>query len=494
MKLARYEITANGAILNASSPNGMPEGMLPSGVNNSWREGQASVSRFYKDLQGLSAGGSSSAYTVTTKESEAGSAMATGEAALLAINVTNKNAAGVTLSVDGMAAKAITTGDNAQLNDGDLTANSVALVAWNGANDTWQLLSERATTDAVRENQTASFQQEVTFEHSAVFQSAIHTQAAQFPTGINSVQYMDNLALAASVAGNNLTIDVRGKDLADPSTTNRVNVSFRSETLTDGDFDVVSITSALDITVVAGATLGYSNDADGYIYVYLINNSGTAEIAVAKKAVFDESVLHSTTAMTAASDSDNVLYSTTARSNVPVRLIGRIRVEFGVGVWDNAPTEIAIWHPNMKKTGDIVQHLIEISSGATTHTTTIPLDTTPPLISEGEQLMELTVTPIGSINKFICKTQVFAGASSDTRSVASLHIGSATSVAAVTCDNVATEEFLTMTHPHTGTGAASISFQLRGGLSTAGTFRFNGVGGIFGGAANSFIEVIEFQA
>ena len=58
-----YSVTADDN--DSASPNGMPEGMAPSGVNNSWRESFARVKRWYEDIQGAkTTTGSSNAYVL----------------------------------------------------------------------------------------------------------------------------------------------------------------------------------------------------------------------------------------------------------------------------------------------------------------------------------------------------------------------------------------------------------------------------------------------
>ncbi len=164
-----------------------------------------------------------------------------------------------------------------------------------------------------------------------------------FTAGIGP-HYIQNLGLSASVATKALTVALKTKALADPSSTDPVQIAFRNATLTTGDYSVVSATAATSVVVPSGGTLGFTAAEDGLIYVYAINNAGTIELAVAKKALFDESIVHSTTAISATADSDNVLYSTTARTNVAVRLIGRIRITTGAvaGEWDNAATRIEV--------------------------------------------------------------------------------------------------------------------------------------------------------
>lgn len=95
----------------------------------------------------------------------------------------------------------------------------------------------------------------------------------------------------------------------------------------------------------------------GYVYKYLVDDGTTRALAVSKKAIFDESLLHTTTAIGTGSDSDNVLYSTSALSNCAVRLIGRELIQTGmaaVGDWPNAPTRREVWAPEMNKTAGVL--------------------------------------------------------------------------------------------------------------------------------------------
>ena len=80
--------------------------------------------------------------------------------------------------------------------------------------------------------------------------------------------------------------------------------------------------------------------------VLAIDNAGTVELAVVNIAggnQLDETNLISTTAEggAGAADSANVIYSTTARSNVPYRVVGFIdSTQTTAGTWGSAPTTI----------------------------------------------------------------------------------------------------------------------------------------------------------
>lgn len=155
---------------------------------------------------------------------------------------------------------------------------------------------------------------------------------------------ISNLAIATSVSGNALTVAVKTVANADPSTTDLVSVGMRSATLTSGLYNRRTITSALSMTVSSGSTLGQTSNQASNIYVYLIDNAGTLELAVSH-AYYPEDSLVSTTAEggAGAADSATAIYSTTARSSVPIRLIGYIlNTQTTAGTWASAGTKIQL--------------------------------------------------------------------------------------------------------------------------------------------------------
>lgn len=154
-----------------------------------------------------------------------------------------------------------------------------------------------------------------------------------------------NLGLSASVNANILTLALKQADgSTDPSTgTERVRIPFRSSTLTSGAVVVRDVASSTSLDVPDGATLGTSDGVDEFLYIYALDNSGTVELAVSRSKEFSEAELHSTTVMDTSSDDANTLYSTTARSNVPIKLLGRIKInEATAGTWATAPTDLAV--------------------------------------------------------------------------------------------------------------------------------------------------------
>lgn len=162
-------------------------------------------------------------------------------------------------------------------------------------------------------------------------------------TGTNMSTEITNLTLSAGVSANALTMNVKTKAGVDPSGGDPVKIAFRSATATSGLYLERSITASLAVTVPSGASLGTISAQDQYIYLYAIDNAGTVELAVSGSRIFDQGSLQNTTALSGASTSATVLYSTVARTNVPIRFIGRTSVnEATAGTYASAPTELSL--------------------------------------------------------------------------------------------------------------------------------------------------------
>jgi hypothetical protein len=156
---------------------------------------------------------------------------------------------------------------------------------------------------------------------------------------------LTNLGLAAAVSASALTINLKQFDGSAPSTgTSAVNGGFRNATAATGQYAEVSVTAALSLVISSGSTMGTTSGVVSYLYVYLINNAGTAELA-ASSYLFDEGSIVTTVAEggAGAADSGTTMYSTTARTGVACRLIGRIKsTQATAGTWASAPSEISL--------------------------------------------------------------------------------------------------------------------------------------------------------
>ena len=155
-----------------------------------------------------------------------------------------------------------------------------------------------------------------------------------------------NVGILATVGSNALTVALKQADgTTDPSTgPAAVEIGFRSSTATSGAYNKRSVTAAQSLVVSFGSTLGTANGIAYDLYIYALDNAGTVELAISR-SVFKEGVLHSTTAEGGAGAADNasVLYSTTARSNVPIRLIGRVTsTQATAGTWATTPSAVTV--------------------------------------------------------------------------------------------------------------------------------------------------------
>jgi len=167
---------------------------------------------------------------------------------------------------------------------------------------------------------------------------------ANFDFMMDGSNLIHNLSLSTSVSGNALTISIKDKAGSDPSSTSPVKIGMRSSTLTDGKFNIRSITSALSTTISSGSTAGQTSNKPWIIWIYLIDNAGTLELAWSG-SLYNENQLISTTAEggAGAADSISTMYSTTARSSVPFRLIGKLlNTQTTAGTWASAGTQLQV--------------------------------------------------------------------------------------------------------------------------------------------------------
>jgi hypothetical protein len=175
------------------------------------------------------------------------------------------------------------------------------------------------------------------------------TEGLQYVTPQNSSDGLVNIGLTATVAANAMTISLTDASGSALSSTNPAFVSFGDSTITNGYFSVVSITAAQNIVIPSGATLGARNGQQAYIYVYLLNNAGTAELAVSRR-LFDPNITRSSTAIDTASDSPSTIYSTTGRTNVRYRLIGIVEsTQATAGTYATSPAQVGLQPIELKK-------------------------------------------------------------------------------------------------------------------------------------------------
>lgn len=153
-----------------------------------------------------------------------------------------------------------------------------------------------------------------------------------------------NYSLAGTVGSSALTIALKDAAGADASATSPIDIQFRNVTSATGTLINRSVSAALSTVVSSGSTAGFTSATTNYLYIYALDNAGTVELAWSSSRIFDENTVQTSTAEGAAGAADDryTLYSTTARSNVPVRLLGRMKFSLTTaGTWDEVPDEVS---------------------------------------------------------------------------------------------------------------------------------------------------------
>lgn len=162
-------------------------------------------------------------------------------------------------------------------------------------------------------------------------------------TAANTVEILDYSPVTPDKQIQSLTATVGASALT--VTLNPTRLDFRSSTLTSGTINTRYVQTAISLTVPSGATLGTTNGVASKLTVIAIDNAGTVELAIlnaSSSTILDESALLSTTVLDSAADSASVAYSTTARSNVPFRIVGYISsTQATAGTWATSPSNIA---------------------------------------------------------------------------------------------------------------------------------------------------------
>lgn len=147
--------------------------------------------------------------------------------------------------------------------------------------------------------------------------------------------YPQIYSVTASVASSALTV-----------TLNPCALDFRATPLTSGTVNTRTVGSAISVIVSSGSTLGTVSAQQSRIVVIALDNAGTIELAVVNISGgtnLDETTLISTTAEggAGAADSATVVYSTTARTSLPFRVVGFIQsTQTTAGTWATAPSTI----------------------------------------------------------------------------------------------------------------------------------------------------------
>jgi len=162
--------------------------------------------------------------------------------------------------------------------------------------------------------------------------------------------------ISASVASSALTL-----------TLNPTTLDFRSATLGSGTTNTRTIPTAITLVISSGSTLGTTSAVLSRLAVLAIDNAGTVELAIVNLlggVDIGEAGVISTTAEGGAggADSASTIYSTTARANVPYRIVGYVEsTQATAGTWATTPSlvngsssPLAMWLAGYGRTWQVV--------------------------------------------------------------------------------------------------------------------------------------------
>lgn len=306
---------------------------------------------------------------------------------------------------------------------------------------------------------------------------------------------LSNGKLVATVAANALTIAVKTAAGNDPSASDPVYVAFPNATLTSGNYQVRAITAALSVTVSSGSTLGLLAGSLAFkLWVVLFDDAGTLRLGVCLRSYqggvilpLSDGAIASSTAEGAAGGADGTLiYTTTAVTSKPYRILGYLEWNTGPGLttpgtWDAAPDVVRLAAIGTRP-GAVLQEFGYSDGSAVTTTSIIPSDGTTPQIGEGGSWTSgIVMTPQSAANWFEFDAELNASHSVASellltafRDGAANAIGSGVSYAAVA-------DKLTQIRVKFRILAGSLSartFSFNYGPAVAGTMTINGSGGV----------------
>jgi hypothetical protein len=167
----------------------------------------------------------------------------------------------------------------------------------------------------------------------------------------NSALTLDNVGFSVGVAASAATITLTQRDGTTAPTADSPCVVGMDQL--DGTYDILTATATANVVIPSTATLGHASSVASDVFIYLIEGTaGVLELAVSSQ-LQDESALATTVAITTGADI-NALYSTTQRTSVAIRLIGRwVSSQSSAGSWDSAtgnkhtnPDHVKAYHTN----------------------------------------------------------------------------------------------------------------------------------------------------
>jgi hypothetical protein len=254
-----YSFDSAAANNNAAPPNGFPENMEYSEVNNAARELMAAMKRWQVASQsGITTAGTQPAYTLTSGQTIA--AYANGMAfAFLAHAASTGN---VTLNVDGLGAVAVVDSRGNQLGSGDIQANGIYFVVKTASN--WRVVGHLAAASVQALVNVANLTAPTTGNSGNAYTLTL----TGFPAAYANGQLIGFVANAANTGAATININGLGAEaLQDPDGAALV----ANDLVTSGPYIAVRVSGAwrvvsglpVNLATQVSGTLGIANGGHG---------------------------------------------------------------------------------------------------------------------------------------------------------------------------------------------------------------------------------------
>jgi hypothetical protein len=292
--------------------------------------------------------------------------------------------------------------------------------------------------------------------------------------------------ISATIAANALTISIKTPLGNDPGPTEPLFTTTRSDPLTGSAMQGVAIVAPLSVVLASGSLMGVTPSTPFSLWLVKFDDSGTSRLGVINSfdgnqiyGLVDGAVASSTAEGSGAADSAGVIYSTVAVSSKPMRIIGRLEWFSGLavaGAWSSAPDDVSLFVPGSRTPGDTVRDVSVIVSGGSTTTTTMPLGSSAPTITQGAQLSTAQITPTSRANLIENEYHFYCTHSAASPIVAGLFLNGATDAVRSSWGYVPGADATISVHLFDRRLALALTaqqFDLRAGGAAAGTFYFN---------------------
>ena len=311
-----------------------------------------------------------------------------------------------------------------------------------------------------------------------------------------------NGKISASVAGGQLSIDIKTQAGTNPSATNPVLVLFQSA----GGYTAQKFTAVTSLALSPGSTLGTASGKAFRLWVVVFNDGGTARLGVINCVngtdiyPLDATYTADATAVSAGATNAHTFYAGQAIAAANFTIIGYLTFESGqaaAGIWATAPTQVALVMHRTPLPGGTVQRVGTTTGAVASRTTAIPNDDTIPQSAEGDEYMSQAITPVSAANLLEIEAVVhLANTNANTSLTAALFQDATANALSATRGitvNASRVVALSLKHRMMAGAAAATTFKIRGGGSIGATTTFNGEAGlrVLGGVLNSALRVRE---